>query len=194
MTIRHNERNLLSFFCLSFLLAFRHAYKARGRELLDLRARGGVEVQRDPKALPPRSIAPPYDRRIVAPNLCTARPMRRRSVKVLQHESIKRLDAMISSARLRVDGECEFGRCSQSEQSAAAKDEGSDVEKGFGGMRCDEGGVAGHGELYAGEEVGGWDRRDRDVGGGVGEAGGVEIGTKYVDLLIWSTESWRLNC
>ena len=188
MTIRHDERNFLSFFYLFFLLTFPHAYKARGREFLDLRVRGGVEVQRDPKALPPRSIAPLHDRRIVAPNLCTARPMRRRSVKVLQYESIKRLDTVISSAWLCVDDECVFGRCGQSEQSAAAKDEGSDVEKGFGGMGCDEGGVAGHGELYAGEEVGGWDRRDRDVGGGVGEAGSVEVGTEYVDLLIGSTE------
>ena len=194
MTIRHDECNIFSLSLLSFLLAFLNAYETRGREFLNLRVRGRIQVQGDPKPFPPCSIAPLHDRRIVAANLCTARPMRRRSVKVLQHERIKRLDAVIRGARLRIDGERELGRCSQREESATAEDERADVEEGFGGMGCDKGGVAGYGELYAGEEVGGWDRGDGDVGGRVGEAGGVEVGTEDVDLLVWSAESWRLKC
>lgn len=186
LTVRHHERNLFSL--LSFLLALFDSYEARSRELLYLCARGGIQMQRDTEPLPPRRITPLDHRRIVASNFCAACPMRRRSVKFLQDKSIKRLDAVICSARLRVDGECKFGRCGQCEVSTAAKDERANVEEGFGSVGGDEGGVAGHGELYAGEEMGGWDRGDGDVGGGVGEAGGMEFGAEYVDLLVRSTE------
>ena len=72
--------------------------------------------------------------------------------------------------------------------AAAAEHERADVEEGFGSVRGDKGGVAGYGELYAREEMGGGDRRDGDVGGGVGEAGGMDVGAENVDLFIRSTK------
>ena len=55
-------------------------------------------------------------------------------------------------------------------------------------MRGNEGRVAGYSELYAGEEMGGRDRRNGNVGGGVRKAGGMDVGAEYVDLFVLSTE------
>ncbi len=72
--------------------------------------------------------------------------------------------------------------------AATAEDERADVEESFRSVTGDEGGVARYGELYAREKMGGRDRRDGDVGGGVGEAGGVDVGAENVDLFIGSTK------
>ena len=74
--------------------------------------------------------------------------------------------------------------------STAAEDERANVEQGFGSVGGDEGGIAGYSELYASEKVGGRDRGDGDVGGGVGEAGGMDVRAEYVDLFVRSTEGW----
>ena len=53
--------------------------------------------------------------------------MRRRSVKFLQHKSIKRLYPVIGGAGLRINGECELSGCAQREVSAVAEEERANV-------------------------------------------------------------------
>ena len=72
------------------------------------------------------------------------------------------------------DGEGVFVRWGQAELGAGAEDNGADVECCFCIMWGYVFGVGGYREVHGGEEDGGRDWGDREEGGGVGEAGGVE--------------------
>ena len=149
------------------------ADESAGGELVDLRARLRIEMQRDAKALIARLITVTENRGVVTANLCAARALRGRAVKVLKNEGLDGVDAVVDADGEDVDAESVFLWRAEAKLGGGSEDERADVHCCAGLEGGHVRGVEGDGGVDGFDEDVLWDLGDGDEVCGVLHAEGV---------------------
>ena len=121
------------------------AQEAGGRELVDLRARLAVQVQRDGEAFAARLGRPAHDGRVVAAQLGVAGPVRSGAVELFEDEGVDGRGAVVAGKGVDVHAEVVLGRWVQAQMTVGAENHGADVQSAAGAVGRDEGCVEGDG-------------------------------------------------
>lgn len=140
-----------------------------------------IQMQRDPEPLPPRLLAPPQHRRVVAADLCAPRPVRRRAVELVQDQGLDGVRAVVDARGQDEDGEGVLVGRAEPQLGAGAVDLRAHVHGGARLVRGHELGVERHGGPHGAEEELVGHARHRDALGAVAHARRVAVGAEQRD-------------